>query len=342
MSNRHHQAATARSGGLRAVVSGVSTLHVAGLALLVLAAWQGATIFGLGLLAYLFGLRHAFDVDHIAAIDNVTRKLTRDGKRSTEVGFAFSLGHSTVVFALCLLVVLFSRQIHAHMAGIAGVGGVIGTVVSASFLTLIALLNIQILRDLWRRYRQSPADDAGADAAIERLLARRGVMSRLLGRGYRWVDAGWKMYPLGIAFGLGFDTATEVALLGLSASAAQNAEWSAWMILALPLLFAAGMTLMDSSNGVLMQRAYSWGQHEGQRRLGFNIRITTLSVVLAMVVALMEWAELAVNEWAPDGAVAAFLGALPSGILGAVAIALFVVVWVAGYAWQSRRVAASS
>ncbi|KEZ79306.1 high-affinity nickel-transporter [Salinisphaera hydrothermalis C41B8] len=330
---KHELDAGRRGASVRGVVVAVALLHLAGFAVLALAATQGVLLFGLAGLAYLFGLRHAFDIDHIAAIDNVTRKLVRDGRRATSVGFAFSLGHSTVVFLLCLLTALFARQVNAHMGDIAGLGGVIGTIVSATFLGLIGVLNLQVLRGLWRQ-RRMPASDR--DATVEALLARRGVMSRWIGRGYRWVDAGWKMYPVGVAFGLGFDTATEVALLGLSATAAQNTLWSPWMIMALPLLFAAGMTLMDSANGYFMQRAYGWGQAGAGRRLGFNIAVTAFSVTVALLVSLLEWGELIVDQWAPGGWLARSLALLPSGLMGAAVVLVFLLAWALWYRRHRR------
>lgn len=322
-----------RIGGLVAVVVG---LHLVGVAVLLAAAAQGTLLFGLGTLAYLFGLRHAFDIDHIAAIDNVTRKLTRDGRQPAFAGFAFSLGHSSVVFGLCVLVAFFSRRMGAHVNGLADAGALIGTVVSASFLTLIALVNFQVLRQLWHRYRQR--EGGSADGSIEALLDRRGLLLRWLGRGYRWIDTSWKMYPLGLAFGLGFDTATEIALLGLSAAAAQHAGWAPWMMLALPVLFAAGMTLMDSINGLVMLRTYRWGERD--RRLGFNVVVTGLSVVLAFVVGGLEWLRLAADEWAPKGLLSTSLGAMPTAVFGLGVLVAFALIWLAGYGLQ-RRAAAS-
>ncbi|WP_423823102.1 hypothetical protein V5738_03925 [Salinisphaera sp. SPP-AMP-43] len=338
MSEQNSQRGLWRLGSLITAVAG---LHVLGLGLLLAAASQGTLLFGLGGLAYLLGLRHAFDIDHIAAIDNVTRKLSRDGQQPVFVGFAFSLGHSTVVFGLCVLVTLFARQIGSRMDSVAGVGALIGTVVSAGFLTLIAVVNFQILREMWRRYRSADVSHAANDGSVESLLARRGLLSRWLGRGYRWIDASWKMYPLGLAFGLGFDTATEIALLGLSAAAAQHAGWAPWMILALPVLFAAGMTLMDSINGLLMLRTYRWGDRYGRRRLGFNIAVTGLSVALAFVVGSLEWVQLAAEEWAPNGAIANWLGAVPTAVCGLAVLILFGLVWLTGYGLQQRQNAAS-
>ncbi len=324
-----------RIASLAAAVVG---LHLVGVAVLVAAAAQGTLLFGLGTLAYLLGLRHAFDIDHIAAIDNVTRKLTRDGRPPAFVGFAFSLGHSSVVFGLCVLAAVFSRRIGAHIDGVADAGAWIGTLASASFLTLIALVNFQILRQLWHRYRQP--DNIGADGEIEALLARRGLLLRWLGRGYRWIDTSWKMYPLGLAFGLGFDTATEIALLGLSAAAAQHTGWAPWMMLALPVLFAAGMTLMDSVNGLLMQRAYRWG--DGDRRLGFNLVVTGLSIVLAFVVGGLEWVRLAADAWAPNGLLSAWLDAMPTAVFGLVVLVAFALIWLAGYGMQRRAAGSRS
>ena len=312
------------------LIAAIVGLHLAGLGLLVAGAAQGTLLFGLGGLAYLLGLRHAFDIDHIAVIDNVSRKLVREQRSSTFVGFAFSAGHSSVVFLLCLLVVATSGALAGQLEGIAAFGGVFGTVVSATFLSVMGALNARLFWRLWRGYRH------GEQVQDER---PGGLFSRAVSKSTAWVDRGWKMYPLGFVFGLGFDTATEVALLGLSAGAAQHAGWPPWSVMALPVLFAAGMTSLDSVNGWLMQRAYRWGTHS-PKRLGFNLAITMLSVAVAGLVATLEWTGLALDHLAPASALAAQIAALPSAILGAAVLGVCLLLW-AGARYRRARLSAA-
>ena len=308
----------------RALIAMIAALHLAGIALLVAGAAQGTLLFGLGGLAYLLGLRHAFDIDHIAVIDNVSRKLIDDERSPAFVGFAFSAGHSTVVFLLCLLVVLTAGALAGRLEGIAALGSVIGTVASATFLSVMAAFNARLVWQLWQRY-------AGRSTSVDESRPGQGMLSRLVGRSTAWIDRGWKMYPLGFVFGLGFDTATEVALLGLSAGAAQHAGWPPWTIMALPLLFAAGMTSLDSVNGWLMQRAYRWGA-DSRRRLGFNLAITALSVAVAGLVAAVEWTGLALDHLAPTSGPAEAIAHLPSAALGALILLSCLALW-----WWARR-----
>jgi len=315
----------------------IGSLHIVGLGLLVAAAAQGQWLFGLGGLAYLLGVRHAFDIDHIAAIDNVTRKLSHDGQKPVFVGFAFSLGHSTVVFGLCLAMLLTLGHLGERMSWFSSVGGVFGGLVSASFLTAIAAVNAVILVRLIGRLRQrNGAGDVADRRTLDAMLDRRGFFSRALGGLYRRIDSSWKLYPLGLLFGLGFDTATEIAVLGMSAVAIQQGILSGWMIMALPLLFAAGMTLMDSINGLLMLRAYVWGEGDYRRRLRFNIVMTGLSVAIAALIALMQWLDIGTQLVAPDSGLAAWIGGAHVDLWGALVLAGFLLIWMASAGYQRR------
>ncbi|WP_158583384.1 HoxN/HupN/NixA family nickel/cobalt transporter [Salinisphaera sp. Q1T1-3] len=316
----------------RRLIAAVAGLHVLGLCLLAIGMAQGTLLLGLGGLAYLLGMRHAFDIDHIAAIDNVTRKLTGEGRSASFVGFAFSLGHSTVVFVLCAVVVASAGALAGRLDGLAALGGVIGTVVSATFLSIMAALNTRLLWRIWQRFSGRRPD------AETPPLSSHGPFGRLVARGTGWIDTGWKMYPLGFVFGLGFDTATEVALLGLSAGAAQHAGWSPWVVMALPLLFAAGMTTLDSLNGLVMQRAYRWGGAD-RRRLGFNLAITGLSIAVAAIVAAIEWTGFVADHVAASSPVATVIDNLPSAGLGLAVFVAFVVFW--GIAARRRRESAT-
>lgn len=280
-----------RLGWLLAVLA---VTHVVALAMFAVACAAGAPPLGLGALAYFFGLRHAFDVDHIAAIDNVTRKLRNNGQRPVFTGFMFSLGHSTVVVALSLALVVTLRHTRATIGALNAWGGLAGTVVSAAFLTLIGVVNALVLVQLMRTRRRLNRGHAGpaVGADVDALLDRRGLIARGLRCFYRRLDASWKMYPLGVLFGLGFDTATEIAVLGLSAVAAQNARVPLWVVMVFPLLFTAAMTLTDSLDGLLMLRAYDWAMGDRARKLSFNLVVTGLSVFTALAIGALEWGQV--------------------------------------------------
>lgn len=253
-----------------------------------------AALLGMGILAYGFGLRHAFDADHIAAIDNVTRKLRQEGQHPQAVGLFFSLGHSTVVFALTAALVLAVRTTQAHLPMLQHWGSLVGTLVSAVFLTLIGLINLVIFSRLWRafRARRRWGHPATGDEELESLLARRGLFARLLRGVYRQIDHSWKMYPVGMLFGLGFDTASEIAILGVSAAAAQNGHLPLWGVMVFPLLFTAAMSLMDTLDGLVMLRAYDWALADASRKLTYNTVLTGISVFLALAIGLIEWLQV--------------------------------------------------
>ena len=265
----------------------------------------GTQVFGVGLgvTAYTLGLRHAFDADHIAAIDNTTRKLMADGKRPLSVGFFFSLGHSTVVFVLALLFSLgvkaLAGQVEDDGSTLHDVTGLVGTGVSGTFLYVIAALNLVVLVGIvrvFREMRRGRFDEAELEAQLE----ARGLMNRFLGRFTRAIRAPWQMYPLGILFGLGFDTATEVALLFLAAGAAgAGLPWYA--ILCLPVLFAAGMSLLDTIDGSFMNFAYGWAFSRPVRKVYYNLVVTALSVAVAFIIGSIELLVGRGREAAPRG-----------------------------------------
>ncbi|HWE33787.1 MAG TPA: HoxN/HupN/NixA family nickel/cobalt transporter [Solirubrobacteraceae bacterium] len=267
----------------------IAGLHVTGFAILFGAAGPAFTV-GIGLTAYTLGLRHAFDADHIAAIDNTTRKLMREGKRPVSVGFWFSLGHSTIVFALAFLISIGVRSLagpvrnsHSQLHTITGW---VGMTVSGFFLYLIAALNIAILIGIVRVFRELRTGRYD-EPALERQLNNRGLMNRLLGRLTQRVSEPGQMYPIGVLFGLGFDTATEVGLLVIAASAgAAGLPWYA--VLCLPILFAAGMSLMDSIDGTFMNFAYGWAFSKPVRKIFYNLTVTGLSIAVALVIGTLE------------------------------------------------------
>ena len=288
-----------RAGALAAAID---ALHAIGFVTLLvfivpqnLKLGTGAFSVGVGLTAYTLGLRHAFDVDHIAAIDNTTRKLMADGQRPLSVGFWFSLGHSTVVFVLALLLSVGVRAIAGQVTDdsstLQSITGVVGTAVSGSFLYVIGLVNLVVLFGVARAFRSLRSGERD-EAALERALAPRGPISTLTQRLGRRISKPWHMYPLGLLFGLGFDTATEIALLVLAAGAAFGAL-PFYAILCLPILFAAGMSLVDTIDGAFMSLAYGWAFGTPVRRVFYNIAITALSVAAALLIGVAQLLDVA-------------------------------------------------
>jgi high-affinity nickel-transport protein len=297
--------------------------------------------FGTGILAYTLGMRHAFDADHIAAIDNTTRKLVSEGKRPLSVGFFFSLGHSSIVFVLALLLNLGIRtldnQVRNGGSGLHNVTGIIGTGVSGTFLYLIAALNVVILAGIVKVFREMRSG-AYDDQELEEQLAKRGLMNRFLGPLARRVDTPWKMYPVGVLFGLGFDTATEVALLVLAGTAVVSGL-PFYAILSLPILFAAGMCLFDTADGCFMNFAYDWAFARPIRKVYYNLTITGLSVFVAFFIGTVEILGLIGQEYRLGGGFWTFLGNFNVNKAGFVIVGVFVLTWVVALAvWHFGKI----
>jgi high-affinity nickel-transport protein len=296
---------------------------------------------GLGLTAYFLGMRHAFDADHIAAIDNTTRKLMADGQRPVSVGFWFSLGHSSIVFGLCLLLSFGIRtlagQVENNSSTLQTVTGLIGTAVSGVFLMLLAIINLVILRGILKVFREMRGG-VYDEAALEEKLNKRGLMNRILGGATRSVTRPWHMYPIGLLFGLGFDTATEVSLLVLAGGAAAfSLPWYA--ILTLPVLFAAGMSLLDSIDGCFMNFAYGWAFSKPVRKVYYNITITGLSVAVALVIGLIELISILTDRLGINTGPLAWIGRLDLNFVGYAIVGLFVLTWaVALLIWRYGRI----
>jgi nickel/cobalt transporter (NiCoT) family protein len=280
------------------------------------------------LLAYVFGLRHAFDADHIAAIDNVVRKLMQDGKQPLAVGFFFSLGHSTVVVLACAAIAGADWAMQGRFGAAQAVGGVVGTAVSASFLLVIGIANLVVLRGIAAAFSRARRGEPLVDEDLDALLAGGGLLARVFRPLFGLASQSWRMYPIGFLFGLGFDTATEVGLLGISASQAHGA--SPWMILVFPALFTAGMSLMDTTDSVLMVGAYGWAFVNPMRKLWYNMTLTATSVVVAMFVGGVEALGLLGQRLSLVGwfwrAVAALNGNLAN--FGYAVVAIFIVSWI--------------
>src|SRR5471032_166281 len=287
-------------------------------------------LLGTALLAYSFGLRHAVDADHIAAIDNATRKLMQEQKRPVAVGFFFSLGHSSVVVLASIAVAFTAATLKEHFEAFKAVGGVIGTSVSALFLLVIALMNLVILRSIYKAWRHVRQGGAYVDDDFDLLLANRGFLARIFRPLFRLVTRGWHMYPLGFLFGLGFDTSTEIALLGISASQASQGL-SPWSIMVFPLLFSAGMSLVDTLDGHLMLGAYGWAYLKPIRKIYYNMTITLVSVVVAVIISSIEALGLIADQLELKGDFWGFIGNLNDsfGMLGYIIIGIFVASWAA-------------
>jgi nickel/cobalt transporter (NiCoT) family protein len=323
---------------LRAKVTGMVVLLIGAN----IAAWLWALsafrdypiLLGTAMLAYTFGLRHAFDADHIAAIDNVTRKLMQEGKRPVAVGLFFSLGHSTVVVALSIAIAVTATALQSKVDNFTNIGGVVGTLVSALFLFAIAIANILVLISIVRSFQTLKSGGKFVEEDLDLMLSKRGFMGLILRRFFHLIERSWHMYPLGVLFGLGFDTATEVGVLGISATQAAR-DMSIWSILVFPALFTAGMSLMDTTDSILMLGAYGWAFVKPIRTLYYNLTITAVSVLVAVVVGGLEALNLIGDQLGlTDGG--GFWGAIGAindnfGILGAIIVGIFILSWLISF-----------
>jgi high-affinity nickel-transport protein len=286
-------------------------------------------------LAYTFGLRHAVDADHIAAIDNSTRKLMQDGQRPVGVGTFFSLGHSTIVVFLTVLIAI-SAGIVSDIPAAQQIGGLIGTAVSATFLLVIGVINLVVLLEIWRMFREVRDGGTYNEETLEDFLNERGLLARILRPALRLIRRSWHMYPLGVLFGLGFDTASEVALLGLAATSGAGGVPVVY-ILILPALFAAGMCTVDTTDGVLMLGAYGWAYVKPIRKLYYNLNITLVSVVIAFVIGGIEVLSIVAGQFGLSGGIWSIATGVDFGLIGIGIIGVFVASWLVStaiYRWK--------
>jgi len=288
---------------------------------------QYPALMGTALLAYTFGLRHSVDADHISAIDNVTRKLMQENKRPVAVGFFFSLGHSTIVVALSIAIAIAAAFIQSAIPSFKSAGGLIGTSVSALFLYLIAFINILVLWEVFQAFQKVKRGEEYNDQSLDDFLNQRGLMGRFFRPLLKVVDKSWKMYPVGVLFGLGFDTATEVALLGIAAVEAGKGLPIPY-ILIFPLLFTAGMCLLDTTDGILMLGAYGWAFVKPVRKLYYNLNITLVSVLVALVVGTIEIISIISGPLKLSGGMWNYVNNLDFGLLGILIIGIFVFSWL--------------
>ncbi len=293
---------------------------------------------GLGLLSYTFGLRHGVDADHIAAIDNTTRKLMQENKRPLTVGFWFSLGHSTVVVGLIFGLVLAFRAVQNTIPGLQNTGAMIGLLVSGVFLVLIGLINVVITRDVYAIFKEvRQGRDALNQAELEEMLNKRGLMNRFLRPLFKIVREPWHVYPIGVLFGLGFDTATEVALIAISVTVGTSSSVPIWMILVLPFMFTCGMVLVDTTDGITMRAAYGWAFLNPVRKIYYNLTVTIVSVLVAFGIGGIELLGVTAMQFGLSGPFWDWAANLNFETLGVGIIALFVVSWVSSVAYWKYK-----
>lgn len=311
---------------LAALYGFIGVLHILGWGLYLHYAVHYPQLVGLGFVAYMFGLRHAFDADHIAAVDDTVRFMLQKGKRPLGVGFFFSLGHSTVVLALAIAIAFAATTVKTELPQLKSLGALIGTGVSGTFLWVIGILNLLVLLDILQIWR-SARSGTHTHAHLDSLLQKRGLLNRLFGgRLQKLMNHSWQMYPLGLLFGLGFDTASEVGLLAMTAGAsAGNLPVPA--VLCLPILFAAGMTVMDTTDGVLMSKAYDWAFVNPLRKIFYNITTTGLSVAVALLVGTIELLQVLIEILGLHGRYFDAIAALDFGIVGYLIVGMFLLAW---------------
>jgi high-affinity nickel-transport protein len=324
-----------RLSGLYGFIGG---LHLLGWGLYLHYAAHYPQLVGLGFVAYMFGLRHAFDADHIAAVDDTVRFMLQRGKKPLSVGFFFSLGHSTVVLTLAIGIAFAATAVKTELPFLRTAGAIIGAGVSGTFLWIIGTLNLLVLLDILKIWR-SAKSGTHSHAHLETLLQQRGLLNRLFGgRLTKLMNHSWQMYPLGLLFGLGFDTASEVGLLAMTAGASAG-DLPIPAVLCLPILFAAGMTLMDTTDGVLMSKAYNWAFINPLRKIFYNITTTGLSVAVALLVGSIELSQVLIGMLGLHGKYVDTIAALDFGIVGYLIVGLFLLAWGLSFCiWKFGRI----
>jgi len=315
----------------------IVVLHLLGWGLYLHYSVHFPALVGLGFVAYMLGLRHAFDADHIAAIDDTVRYMLQKGKQPLGIGFFFSLGHSTIVLSLAVAIIFAASTIKHGLPQLQHVGGVLGAGVSGVFLWIIGILNLFVLLDILKLWQKAKAR-THSHVHLDELLMQRGLINRLFGgRLQKLIQHSWQMYPLGLLFGLGFDTASEVGLLAMTAGASAGNLPIAG-VLSLPILFAAGMTAMDTTDGVLMVKAYHWAFVNPMRKIFYNITTTSLSIAVALIIGTIELLQVLATMLHLDNPVFNFIGTLDFGMFGYVIVAIFLLTWMISFGvWKFSR-----
>jgi len=316
----------------------IAILHVVGWGTYLHYAGHYPQLVGLGFVAYMFGLRHAFDADHIAAVDDTVRLMLQKGRQPLSVGFFFSLGHSTVVLALAIGIAFAATAVKTQLPQLKSFGAVIGAGVSGTFLLIIGILNLLVLLDILKIWK-SAKSGTHSHSHLDALLQKRGLLNRLFGgRLQQFMNHSWQMYPLGLLFGLGFDTASEVGLLAMTAGASAG-DLPIPAVLCLPALFAAGMTIMDTTDGVLMSKAYNWAFLNPLRKIFYNITTTGLSVAVALIVGGIELMQVLIGMFDLHGRWFDGVAALNFGMLGYIIVGMFLLAWGLSVAvWKFGRI----
>lgn len=319
-----------------AYVIAVVLLHIVGIGILIMKGAEYPQLVGFGFLAYTFGLRHAFDIDHIAAIDNTVRKLIQQEEDPTGVGFFFSMGHSSVVFIMALVTIFSTNWAKTNMPELKAIGSVIGTTVSGAFLVIIGILNLYLWFDIYKIFKETRRGVYNQEQ-LELILGNRGFISRFFGFFDKLIHKSWHVYPLGFLFGLGFDTASEVALMAISANVAAQSVPLGLMI-ALPVLFAAGMSLMDTADGIFMTSAYHWAFHTPLRKIYYNLCVTGISVISALLIGVVELIQILAPKLGLSGGLWQWCIDIELGNLGYLLVLLFVVAWFISFmVWKRLK-----
>lgn len=316
---------------------GVLVIHAIGLVAIFAVVPTHPTFIGMGIAAYVFGVRHAFDIDHIAAVDNTIRKLIAQKKDPRGVGFYFSLGHSTVVFLLAVLTAISVKFVAKYMSSMQDIGGIIGVTVSGIFLVFLSILNLMLFVQLWKTFRKMKEEKIH-DSELEKMFEAKGFFTRYLGSLFKIVTESWHIYPIGFLFGLGFDTATEISLLTMSAGAANN-NFPILGIIALPILFAAGMSLFDTLDGLMMTKSYAWANDRPVRKVYYNLIVTAISVVAALAVGIVELAQITTEKLHLSGGLWDAIASIDFGNLGYFLVISFLVIWgLAVFIWKFYKI----
>ncbi|WP_459954039.1 HoxN/HupN/NixA family nickel/cobalt transporter [Paenibacillus pini] len=316
---------------------GVLVIHIIGFISLFIVVPDHPTFIGMGIAAYVFGVRHAFDIDHIAAVDNTIRKLIAQKKDSRGVGFFFSLGHSTVVFLLAVLTAVSVKFVAKYMSSMQDIGGIIGVSVSGVFLVFLSILNLMLFVQLWKTFRKMKEEKI-TESDLEKLFEAKGFFTRYLKPLFKIVTKSWHIYPIGFLFGLGFDTATEISLLTMSAGAANN-NFPVIGIIALPLLFAAGMSLFDTLDGLMMTKSYAWANDRPVRKVYYNLIVTAISVVAALAVGIVELAQITTEKLHLSGGFWDVVASIDFGNLGYFLVVAFLLIWgLSVFIWKFYKI----
>jgi nickel/cobalt transporter (NiCoT) family protein len=328
---------TAEKVRILIIYSALGVATMSGLAASVIIGQDEGLLAGLGILAFTFGLRHGVDADHIVAIDNTTRKLLQEGKRPLTVGLWFSLGHSTVVVGLIMSLIFATNAVKDQIPALRTSGALVGTTVSGIFLFLIGLINVIIVLGIYRVFKAVKQGRMN-ESELNDLLEKRGFLNRFFKGLFRIVKEPWQIYPVGVLFGLGFDTASEIALIAIAVGVGVSSTLPLWMILLLPFMFTCGMVLVDMTDGVAMLTAYGWAFLKPIRKIYYNLTVTIISVAVAFAIGGIELLQVVSNELKLTGPFWAGLGKLDFETMGFGIIAIFIVSWAGSVAyWKYKR-----